>query len=294
MCHARQVSDRRAVVGWSFYSWANHGWETTVATVLAGPWLLALVTKHHHRHSTLVGLGPLHLRAESYPSLMITLAALAQVFVLPLLGAAADRAGARRRWLAVACVVGSTVALALATTSGGAYLVAGALFLIGSVGYGASNVLYNSFLPQIADRSERDAISSRGFAYGYLGGGLLLAVNLALLLAHGAIGIEKSTAVRICFVSAGLWWAGFGLWALRRFPSQPRRRHDASRSARRQLADAVRMIAGRPQTRRYLIAYLLFSDAISAVIALSSTFITHELFGDSASRGRPSCSPSSC
>jgi MFS transporter, UMF1 family len=284
LCHARRVSDRRAVVGWSFYSWANHGWETTVATVLAGPWLLALVTKHHHRRSTLVGLGPLHLRAESYPSLVITLAALAQVFILPLLGAAADRAGARRKWLAVACVVGSTVAVALAATSGGAYLVAGALFLVGSLGYGASNVLYNSFLPQIADRSERDAISSRGFAYGYLGGGLLLAANLLLLLAHGVIGVDKSTAVRICFVSAGLWWAGFGLWALRRFPGQSQRRQDASPNARRQLTDAVRMIAARPQTRRYLIAYLLFSDAISAVIALSSTFITHELFGDSASR----------
>lgn len=280
------MSDRRAVVGWSFYSWANHGWETTVSTVLAGPWLLALVTKHRHRHTTLFSLGALHVRAESYPSLVITLAAVTQVFLLPLLGAASDRARSRRRWLTAACVGGSTVAVALAVTSGGDYLAAGALFLVGSVGYGASNVLYNSFLPQIADREERDAISSRGFAYGYLGGGLLLAADLSLLLARGSLGIDKSTAVRICFVSAGLWWAGFGLWALRRLPGQPPRADPQTiqPSARRQLGAAVRLIGRLPHTRRYLVAYLLFSDAISAVIGLSSTFITHELFGDSASR----------
>jgi UMF1 family MFS transporter len=267
------------------YSWANHGWETTVSTVLAGPWLLALATKHHARRSTLLSLGPLHLRAESYPSLIITVAALLQVVFLPLLGAAADHRRTVRRWLTAACVAGSIIAVSVAATSGGDYVAAGVLLLVGSLAYGASNVLYNSYLPQLAGPGERDALSSRGFAYGYLGGGLLLAVNLALLLAHHSIGLDKATAVRICFVSAGVWWAGFGLWSLRRFPDPATVEAPAIRTtAKRRLADAVRLLGRLPHTRRYLIAYLLFSDAISAVIGLSSTFITHELFGDSASR----------
>jgi MFS transporter, UMF1 family len=268
------------------YSWANHGWETTVATVLAGPWLLALATKHRNRQSTLFSVGPLHLRAESYPSLIITVAALAQVVVLPLLGAAADGRRSVRRWLAAACIGGSVIALSIAATSGGQYVLAGVLVLIGGLVYGASNVLYNSYLPQIAGPDERDALSSRGFAFGYLGGGLLLALNLILLLAHGSIGLDKSAAVRICFISAGLWWAGFGLWSLRRFPTAPVLPSGQSESAgaRSRLAEAVRLLGRLPNTRRYLIAYLLFSDAISAVIGLSSTFITHELFGDSASK----------
>ncbi len=267
------------------YSWANHGWETTVSTVLVGPWLLALVTKHHAKRSILVSVGPLHLRTESYPSLVITIAALAQVAVLPLLGAAADHRRSVERWLAFACVGGSAIAVAFAATSGGDYVAAGILMLLGSLTYGASNVLYNSLLPALAAPGERDALSSRGFAYGYLGGGLLLALNLALLLAHHAIGLDKPTAVRICFVSAGLWWAGFGLWSLRMLPP-PRELHPLGgrTRARARLADAARVLAHRPNTRRYLIAYLLFSDAISAVIGLSSTFITHELFGDSASK----------
>jgi UMF1 family MFS transporter len=268
------------------YSWANHGWETTVATVLAGPWLLALATKHHSRHATLFSVGPLHLRAESYPSLVITVAALSQVVALPLLGAAADHRGSVRRWLGAACIGGSLIAVALAATSGGDYVAAGLLVLVGGGVYGASNVLYNSYLPRIAEPGERDALSSRGFAYGYLGGGLLLAANLLLLLLHNSIGLDKPTAVRICFVSAGLWWAGFGLWSLRRFPAPPLvdESHARQGTARTRLADAVRLLGRLPHTRRYLISYLLFSDAISAVIGLSSTFITHELFGDSASR----------
>jgi MFS transporter, UMF1 family len=286
--NARHVSQRRHVTGWLMYSWANHGWETTVATVLAGPWLLALATKGRSRHTALFTVGPLHLRAESYPSLVVTVAALLQVAVMPLLGAGADHRGTSLRWLRAACLTGSVAAVLLAATRSNGYLVAGALVLVGSLAYGGSNVLYNAYLPQLADPAERDALSSRGFAYGYFGGGLLLAANLTLLLAHDAIGLEKSTAVRICFVSAGAWWAGFGIWSLRRFPWPPDRTlgdlSGAAPSARRRLADAVRELARRPQTRRYLIAYLLFSDAISAVIGLSSTFITHELFGNDATR----------
>ena len=258
-------------------------------------WLLALATKHRNRHATLFSLGPLHLRAESYPSLIITLAALGQVVVLPLLGAGADDRRSVRRWLTAACLGGSLIAVSIAATSGAEYVAAGALVLFGGLVYGASNVLYNSYLPQIAGPAERDALSSRGFAYGYLGGGLLLALNLALLLAHRRVGLDKSDAVRICFICAGVWWAGFGLWSLRRFPAPDPRVEPAGRpdggGARSRLMAALRLLGRLPNTRRYLIAYLLFSDAISAVIGLSSTFITHELFGDSASRPRRSCSP---
>jgi UMF1 family MFS transporter len=178
------------------------------------------------------------------------------------------------------------VAVLLAATSGGQYVVAAALFILGSLAYGGSNVLYNAYLPEIAAPEQRDAVSSRGFAYGYVGGGLLLAANLLLLLAHHDIGLSKSTAVRICFVSAGVWWSGFGLWSLRRLRDRPRPVGGSEPAASRgaSTGDTFRLVNRMPQTRRYLLAYLLFSDAISAVIGLSSTFITHELFGNSASR----------
>jgi UMF1 family MFS transporter len=267
------------------YSWANHGWVTTVATVLIGPWLLALATRDRPSSAVLLSVGPAHLRAESFPSLVLTLAALAQIRVLPLLGAAADRRSLRRIVLLGATVLGCVAAGSLALTSGGEYVVAGVLFLVGSVAYGAANLLYNSLLPQLAEPADRDTVSSRAFAFGYLGGGLLLALNLLLLLLHASVGLDKAAAVRICFLSAGLWWAGFGLRALR--PLIGVDRHildDSGESPVDRLVSTVRFVLARRQTRRYLLSYLLFSDAISAVIGLSSTFITHELYGDSASR----------
>jgi UMF1 family MFS transporter len=160
--------------------------------------------------------------------------------------------------------------------------VAGAIFVVGSLFYGVSDLLYNSYLPRLAEPPERDDVSSRGYAYGYVGGGLLLAANLLLLLLHKQIGIDKSVAVRICFLSAGIWWAAFGVSALRRFADAPARRRDEQ--DRPGVIAVLRGMRTTPQTRRFLIAYLLFSDAITAVIGLASTFITHELFHGSATK----------
>jgi MFS transporter, UMF1 family len=277
------AAERREVVAWSMYSWADHGWVTTVGTVLIGPWLLSLATYHATDHTTLFRIGPFPLHADAYASAVITTAAVIQLLVLPLVGAAADTARSQRRWILVACLTGSAFAALLATTSGGAWVYAGLLFLAGSICLGVSDIVYNSFLPKIAPPGRRDAVSSIGFAYGYAGAGVLLALNLALIEVHASLGISKSLAVRICFLSAGVWWAGFGLWALRRLQDRPVRAAVPA-GAWQRFREGMSLLRSMPQTRRYLVSYLLFSDAISAVIALSSTFITHELFGDSASR----------
>ncbi len=276
--------ERRQVVAWSMYSWADHGWVTTVGTVLVGPWLLALATFHASDRSTLIRVGPLPLHADAYASAVIAAAAVLQLLVLPFVGSAADAARSQRRWILVACLAGSLFAALLATTAGGAWLYAGLLFLAGSICLGVSDIVYNSFLPKIARPGRRDAVSSIGFAYGYAGGGFLLALNLVLIEFHASLGISKAVAVRACFVSAGVWWAGFGVWALARLQDPPAAAAKLSPGVWRRFAQGMRLLRSMPQTRRYLVAYLLFSDAISAVIALSSTFITHELFDDSASR----------
>jgi MFS transporter, UMF1 family len=268
------------------YAWANHGWVTTVGTVLIGPWLLALATHHGTDRTVLFRVGPLPLHADAYPSAIIAAAAIVELLLLPFVGATADGARSPRRWVLTACVAGSVVAALLATSSGGEWLYAGLLYLGGSVIFGASDIVYNSYLPKIAPPDRRDAVSSMGFAYGYFGAGMLLAFNLVFIDLHGALGLSKATAVRASFVSAGLWWAGFGVWALRRLQDRPGPKGDGKPGggARQRVGAAVSVLRSLPVTRRYLGAYLLFADAISAVIALSATYITHQLFHDSASQ----------
>ena len=263
------------------YAWANHGWVTTVGTVLIGPWLLALATHHRNGHSVLLHLGPLPLHADAYPSAVITVAALSELVLLPAVGAVADGKGSPRRWVVTGCLAGSGVAALIATSSQGAWLYAGLLYVGGTVVFGASDIVYNSFLPKIAAPDERDAVSSLGFAYGYAGAGFLLAVNLAVIDLHSSWGASKTTAVRACFVSAAVWWTCFGLWSLRRIRDHPRPAGHAG--TRERLVEAARVLRSLPFTRRFLAAYLLFADAVSAVISLSSTYITHQLFHDSAS-----------
>lgn len=282
------VDDRREVRGWALYSWADHAFVTTVATVLIGPFLLSLATTAVGDRGDVLSLGPLRVSAAGFPSAVLTASVVAQIFVLPVFGAAADTLPAKRRLLAWLTAAGSVLVALLAAAGGSAWLYAGLLFVAANVVFGAADVVYNAFLPEIASPDRRDATSSVGYAYGYLGGGLLLAVNLALLSLPGALGLSRGQAVRVVFVVSAVWWLGFGALALRRLRTRPPRRSGAgggrAATGLRELRSALAELRRMPQSFRFLVAYLLYSDAIQAVVGLASTYITAELFGNDAEK----------
>jgi UMF1 family MFS transporter len=150
------------------------------------------------------------------------------------------------------------------------------------VALGCSVVAYNSFLPDIAGPDERDAVSSRGWGIGYLGGGLLLALNLVLYLLHGRFGLSQGMAVRISLASAGVWWAGFTLIPLRGLRDRhPGRTGESAAGAVRagfaQLGVTLRDLRNRPVTLMFLLAFLVYNDGVQTVITLSATYATEEL-----------------
>jgi UMF1 family MFS transporter len=158
----------------------------------------------------------------------------------------------------------------------------GLLFLIANVAFGAAEVIYNSFLPEIAAPEDRDTVSSKGYAIGYIGGGVLLALNLALFLGASKIGITEGMAVRISLSSAGAWWAVFTIPTLLTLRNRGAARtlgvgQSAVMTAERQLAHTLKEVGKYPQTAVFLIAYMLYNDAIQTVIALSSQFGGDEL-----------------
>ncbi len=277
-----------AARAWCWYNWADHGWATPVAAVLIGPWMLALAVAAVGERGVLVGVGPLVLRADAFPSAMITLAAVVQLAALPLAGARVDARGSKRRWLTGSCVVGSAVCIALGATHGAEWVAAGLLFLAGSLVEGVSDLTWQGMLPELADGGrELDTLSARGTAVGYLGAGAILALELAVVDLHGALGVTKQTAVRAGFVIAGCWWLGFGLPALRRLRPAARGRAIAPLRTWGRLRADWRALTGERHAARYLVAYLCFGDAMSAVIALSSTFLTNTLFHDDTTRATP-------
>ncbi|ASW57699.1 MFS transporter [Plantactinospora sp. KBS50] len=282
-------STRRERTGWYFYDWANSAFSTTVVTVFLGPFLTTVTERAagcaidaDDCTGTVHPLG-ITVAAGSYFPYLVSLSVLLTVFVLPVMGAVADRSRHKKRLLAGAAFTGAAATAAFALVTGDRYLLGGFLFLIANVAFGASVVVYNSFLPQLGGPDDRDAISSRGWALGYLGGGLLLAVNLVAVTLLSRSGDPQRTLdlARWSIVSAGVWWAAFTLVPLRWLREHPA--PDAAAGGNvltdgfRQLGGTLRGLKAYPLTLFFLLAYLVYNDGIQTVIALASQYGTKEL-----------------
>ncbi|NYF59013.1 MFS transporter [Micromonospora purpureochromogenes] len=286
------ASTRRERRGWYLYDWANSAFQTTVITVFLGPFLTTvteLAAGCELGADSCEGyVHPLGIRvaAGSYYPYLISLSVFLTVFVLPMMGAIADRSMHKKRLLAAAAFTGAGATIAMAFVTGDRYLLGGVLFLIANISFGAAVVVYNSFLPQLGGPDERDAISSRGWAIGYLGGGLLLALNLVAVTMLSEEGNPQRTLdlARWSIVSAGVWWAVFTLVPLRWLREHPA----AAAAARvgggnlltdgfRQLGRTLREIKAYPLTLFFLLAFLVYNDGIQTVITLASQYGTEEL-----------------
>ena len=202
----------RELFGWKMYDWANSAFYTTVVGALFGPYLTRLAQASVGENGVVLDLGPLGaVTAKSLPSLCASVSVGAQVFLLPVLGALGDYSDLKKRLMMLFCYIAVAANCLLFFTAGGLYLWGGLLFIIANVCFGASNVFYNAYLPEIATEDQTDKVSSRGFAYGYLGGALLLVLNLLLVMRAEQVGISTEMAVRLSLLSAGVWWGGFAL-----------------------------------------------------------------------------------
>jgi UMF1 family MFS transporter len=209
---------RREQRAWYFYDWANSAYVTTTLTALYGPYLTVVAKRSAcpgrstdlHCPVDLHVLG-LAVNPGSFALYAVTAATLVSAVLLPVVGAFTDRSGHKRILLGGFAWLGALAAAAMVTVQGDAWQLGVVLQLVASVALGCSLVVYDSVLCDIAAPDERDRVSSRGWAVGYLGGGLLLALNLAMVSAHDAFGLDKELAVRLSLLSAGLWWAVFTL-----------------------------------------------------------------------------------
>ncbi|MFZ5851611.1 MAG: MFS transporter [Actinomycetota bacterium] len=270
---------RREQRGWYFYDWANSAFPTTVVTVFLGPYLTTVTRAAADPAGFVHPLG-VPVRAESFFPYAVAVSVALQVLVLPVAGAIADRTRRKRAWLGGSAYLGALATAALFTVSGSSYLWGGLLFVLANVAYGTSVVVYNSFLPEIAEPAERDRVSSRGWALGYLGGGLLLAGNLALFTLRDRFGVGEGDAVRISLASAGVWWALFTLVplvTLRDRGTPPVLRSPVLVAGFRQLWGTLRAARGYPRSLLFLVAFLLYNDGIQSVIAFSAVYGSQEL-----------------
>ena len=282
--------NRREQRAWYYYDWANSGYVTTVATVLFAPYLTAVAetaacgvagTSTDPCRTSLRLLG-LDVSPGSLVFYIVTLATIVSAFVLPIVGAIADRSSRKKTIMAGFAWTGSAFAAAMFLVTGSDWVLGAVLLFGANICLGASVVVYDAILCEIATPDERNAVSSRGWAMGYLGGGLLLTVNLAVVSFHDALGLSEGMAVRICLLSAAAWWAGFTVIPYLRIRNRPVVLQVESsgglfRRSFGQLAATLKDLRSFPTTLRFLLAYLFFNDGIQTVIAVSSTYGEKEL-----------------
>jgi UMF1 family MFS transporter len=265
---------------WYFYDWANSAFATTIAGVLFGPYIKEIAENAavDNRISVLgISIAP-----GALPAFIITASTILSAVLLPLLGAVADRTSRKKDLLAGFAWAGAAAASLLFFVTGDNWQLGAISFLVANLCFAASAVFNDAILPLISTEAERDHVSSRGWAMGYAGGGLLLALNFVLVTLHDTFGMTEGTAARISMLSAAVWWAAFTFIPFRgikdRLPVDVEALEGGllARSFG-QLWATLKDMRNYPVALTFLIAYLFFNDGIQTVISQASIYGTDEL-----------------
>jgi UMF1 family MFS transporter len=273
-----ESNDKREIFGWAMYDWANSAFSTTVGTVFLGPYLASLTAEAAKAYPDgMARLAGIPIAPDSFLPYCVSFSVGMQVLFLPILGAIADYSHMRKQMMQIFATLGAIATIMLFLVQGDLWWLGGLLFILANLTFGAAMVFYNSYLPDIASEEQRDSVSSYGWAMGYLGGGLLLLLNLGFYQFREALGVPTGLAVRINLASAGIWWLGWSYltWARLR----PRHAHRVLPKNEtyvsvgfKQLRHTLSDIKNFPETLKYLLAYFLYNDGIQTVIAVSATF----------------------
>lgn len=263
MAASTKKGSRRPVAGWIIYDWANSAFSTTV---MAG--FFPIFFKQYWSAGVDAGVSTFRLGAAN------SIASLSVALLAPLLGAVADAGGSRKRFLLFFAATGVLMTGALSTVTEGNWLPAAAVYLIAVIGFSGANVFYDSLLVNVAPAGRADTISANGFAVGYLGGGLLFALNVAMTRWPSVFGLGDATAaVRMSFVSVALWWAAFSLPLA--FWVREEGQLSANRSTRGLRDGWHDLVATLRQVRRYrtvlvfLLAYWLYIDGVHTIVRMA-------------------------
>ncbi|MFF9067361.1 MFS transporter [Streptomyces sp. NPDC014891] len=273
---------KREQRGWYFYDFACSVYSTSVLTVFLGPYLTSVAREAADAQGYVHPLG-IPVRAGSLFAYGVSASIVVAVLLMPLVGAIADRTGRKKPLLAAAAYTGAAATAGMFFLAGDRYLLGTFLLIVANASISVSMVLYNAYLPQIAEPDERDAVSSRGWAFGYTSGALVLVLNLVLYSGHDSFGLTEGEAVRICLASAGVWWGAFTVVPLRRLRDRrigPEGRGaggGAVGSGWRQLRETLKDMRRHPLTLSFLLAYLVYNDGVQTVISQASVFGSEEL-----------------
>ena len=263
-----QAEYRRRIRAWTLYDWANSAFATTI---------LAAVLPVYYSQVAGETL-PSEAVATQYWTIGLSVALFFVAVISPILGTVSDLRRGKKPLLAVSAGVGIVATGLLVLVGSGDWLLASVLFVIGRVGFGAANVFYDALLPHVARPEDQDRVSSLGYALGYVGGGLLLAVNVVMIFAFGA-----EAGARWSFLSVAVWWAVFTIPVLRRVPEPPAATAPVTarvlRASFSRLRDTLGHLRRYRELFKFLVAFLVYNDGIGTIIGVAAIYGAELGFG---------------
>ena len=272
----------RRIISWAWYDWANHAYITTTATTFFPPYFIAIAAASFIAMGASPGDEAAKAVARGTASnvfaLTVSFALLVSAILAPILGAYADITGMRKRLLIITTIpasLGSSLMFILVT---GMWQLGLGLYFVTQVALNIALGFSSSLLPHVALREDMNRVSSLGYAMGYVGGGLLLALNTALYLFSDKIGIDRTLAVRIAFLSVGVWWMVFTIPLILNVNEPPAMppvhgsRGSAILDSLIRLADTVRDAARYREMFKMLVAFWFYMEGIGAIILLATAY----------------------
>jgi UMF1 family MFS transporter len=265
---------KREIFGWAMYDFANSAFATTILAVIFNQYF-AKVVAGGERGVHLLGF---QLHGASFFTFSISISMAISAVLSPFLGAVADSSGTKKRFLMVFCYGAVLFTGLLYFVHEGEYWRGAIFFIIANIGFAGGNVFYNAFLPEISTDQNIGRISGMGWALGYVGGGLLLALNLVMLKYPEWVGYPTGYfTVQDCFLSVALWWLIFSLPTFlllreRGYGKEPPSEGGYFRSGYRRLQHTFRRMKSFRELTKFLVAFLIYNEGIETVIVMASIF----------------------
>jgi UMF1 family MFS transporter len=267
------VSDReyrKRIRAWTMYDWANSAFVTTVAAAVLPVYYSQVAA------STL----PSPAVATAYWSMGVSISLIIVAVIAPVLGTVSDVMRGKKKFLSIFAGIGIVATGLLVLVKSGNWLLASLLFIFGRVGFAGANVFYDALLPHVARVEDQDKVSSRGYAMGYLGGGLLLALNVVMIqLLPGTWG------PRLSFLTVALWWALFSIPLLKNIPephtltARLEKGQDVLSVSFKRIGETFRDIRQYKELFKMLLAALIYLDGIGTIIGVAAIYGAELGFG---------------
>lgn len=257
----------KIVNAWCMYDWANSAFATTIMAAMFPPFYRSMVTA--------AGRGE---DATAYWGYTTSAALLLIAILAPVLGAISDHTGGKKRYVTFFAALGIVGTGLFAFLGDDTYILGTVLFIVGNVGFAGANIFYESLLPHIAQKGDIDQISTRGYAMGYVGGGILLIINVLWYMKPEWFFMPGAGfALRASFFSVAVWWAIFTIPLLRNVPEPPAARTgqegvSALRAGFGRLAHTFRQIARYKQLLLFLVAFWIYNDGIGTIIKMATAY----------------------